>query len=118
MKHEDEMDFDADKKAEDVSYIASSSDFKKRHSVPTAVPSSKVSKAKLEEMTQKERARREEAARKMDDARDKIIKTEKARWEKASTDPTMLELQPDQAVPKQLKKMLEDKIKGAEESNM
>jgi hypothetical protein len=46
-------------------------------------------------MTQKERARREEASRKMDEARDKVIVTEKARWEKAAKDPTLLDLDPE-----------------------
>lgn len=79
---------------------------------------SKVSKAKIEEMQQKERARRCEAGRKMDEARDKLIAMEKARWEKAAADPTLMELQPDQAIPKQLKKILEQKIKTVEEQNM
>ena len=67
------MDFDADKKVEAVSYVASSADFQKRHSVTPAIPMSKASKAKIEEMTQKERARRENAATKMDEAREKVI---------------------------------------------
>ena len=101
-----DLDFDADKKVEAVSYVASSADFQKRHTMPNsgAIPKSKVNKAKLEEMTQKERARREEASRKMDEARDKVIAEEKARWEKAAKDPTLLEIDPEQAIPKQLKK--------------
>jgi hypothetical protein len=88
-----DMDFDADKKVEAVSYVASSKDFQKRHSVGgSAIPVSKATKAKIEEMTQKERARRAEADRKMDEAREKIISDEKSRWEKAALDPTLIEL--------------------------